>query len=385
MILKKFTKIVLLIVGTFFSCKSSDRDLKSSSSESVISDISKSTVLSINGGSSKDISVKISPNSINLGSKVSIAKLSEAPDTFSQNSNVSSGSDPISIIATDSDGKALSEAKTPMTIQLPINNLGLSLLAVEKTEQNVCVFLQGSDSSSSLYIWRRSKLTLVDNVVYMYSKKFGTYQIVYCGSETIDSFVETEEETPPESIANSSLQDSTIFEGNWISDCQSPQDREPKVSRWHFSGYNTTVTDDFFDQQATTGCEGSITMKLYIDLSFKLVEKSQTLENTYLVDGTVSSVHIKYLSQSGVDNANSTTKYGKNNWVLNEKVDISEYVKANPNGTATDEDSPPVPGKTYYNILRVVDNTLSIGNWSESSATRPTTFDPQETEEVKRY
>lgn len=198
--MKNLFLFILLVGCSAGQTDSGSVDVKKATAEETVLDSSQATVLAIEAGSLKNAKVTLPADSVASGSSVT-AKKGTAPTGFTTNSNVSTASEPMVVSGTDSSGNALSESSSPMTLQIPISALTLSaylnnLFAVEKIDANLCILL--SDVDSNLFVWRREKIALLSQVAYLSSKKFGTYQAAYCGTETIESFTDTAESAPSE-------------------------------------------------------------------------------------------------------------------------------------------------------------------------------------------
>ena len=133
-------------------------------------------------------SVVVPAGVLAAGSSVSVEKAS-TPDAFSANENVSEASKAVQISAKDKNGNPIAEVSQPMTISLSMEGAAL-WLSVEKKSENLCALLSAVDKS--LVVWRYSALTVESSKVSFLTKKFGTFQLVYCGQETLQGFNEAD-------------------------------------------------------------------------------------------------------------------------------------------------------------------------------------------------
>lgn len=151
------------------------------------------TTLSISSGSASGTEVTLPADAVAAGTSVSLAQ-STAPNEFSS-LPYSAASVPISLSGKDSSGAAVSKLLHPMTMTLSISSSALAL-AVEKTNANICVVAK--TVATDRFVWRNSKLTIASGKVRFTSMYMGTYQLIYCGSESVSGFADAEESVTDE-------------------------------------------------------------------------------------------------------------------------------------------------------------------------------------------
>jgi hypothetical protein len=134
-------------------------------------------------------SVTVPPGAIAAGSTLTVEEV-QAPASFGVGTTVQAASPAIQVGAKGSDGSELPQASAPMTITLELPATEASALALlpSATEDKLCVLLEAKDAS--LIVWRRAALALdgVARTASVQSPYFGTYQLVYCGSDLLPNF-----------------------------------------------------------------------------------------------------------------------------------------------------------------------------------------------------
>ena len=140
--------------------------------------------VSIDDGSS----VAIAAGTVAAGTQVTVQKAA-APAEFAAAG--STASSPVQVSATNADGTPASQVATPMTVNLAVSSSPSLTLAAAAVADNLCVLLKVS-SNGSLYVWRRSALTYDANshLAKISTRFFGTFQVVYCGSDTLAGFAD---------------------------------------------------------------------------------------------------------------------------------------------------------------------------------------------------
>jgi hypothetical protein len=134
-------------------------------------------------------SVTVPPGAIAAGSTLIVEQV-PAPASFGVGTTVQAASPALQIGAKGSDGSELPQASAPMTVtlDLPAAEGGALALLPTATEDNLCVLLEAKDAT--LIVWRRAALALdgAARTASVQSPYFGTYQLVYCGSEPLPNF-----------------------------------------------------------------------------------------------------------------------------------------------------------------------------------------------------
>ena len=186
----------LIICGSWISALSiaagcsagqteSETEILKVKDEQQVSDPAAETTLKIETKELRGTEVTIAPGTIAAGSNVSLNQATTTPKAFEE-TGLTSANKPVDLTIKDESGNAVEEVGTPLTIQLPINSAALQ--AVDSTTDNLCVLLVFVGNDDEKYVWRRSALTLKDEKAIFKTTKLGTFQLVYCGSETLSGF-----------------------------------------------------------------------------------------------------------------------------------------------------------------------------------------------------
>lgn len=134
-------------------------------------------------------SVTVPPGAIAAGSTLVVEEV-PAPASFGVGTAVQAASPAVQVGAKGSDGSELPQASAAMTItlELPSVEEGALALLPTATEDNLCVLLEAKDAS--LIVWRRAALVFdgAARTASVQSPYFGTYQLVYCGSDPLPNF-----------------------------------------------------------------------------------------------------------------------------------------------------------------------------------------------------
>lgn len=158
--------------------------------KSTIEDSAVENVFELEAGSLKDSSVTFPPGSLAAGSNISIKK-GTAPSSFDIAESTAASS-PL-VIAVTNDSSALSGAQESMTLAIPISASNLAL--ADPYAQLVALL---EDTAGNLFIWRRAKIAVIKGKAIFTSRKFGTYQLVFLGSNQGEDFADTGEAAPKE-------------------------------------------------------------------------------------------------------------------------------------------------------------------------------------------
>lgn len=142
------------------------------------------TLLNVTSGDLSGASVNVPTGALAVGSSVNINS-ADVPSSFEGHSGVSVASSPMSVTGTSPSGEALNELDSAMTLKLPISGASLALADVEKSTDNLCVFL--NSAAGDFYVWRRDAMNIEDSIAVIESKLFGVYQLYYCGSQTLSA------------------------------------------------------------------------------------------------------------------------------------------------------------------------------------------------------
>lgn len=159
----------------------------------------KEATLSVNSGPLQGASVNVPAGALETGSNLNINS-ADVPESFEGHSGVSSASDPLSVSATGPDGSPVTQISSAMTLQLPISNLATALTDVDRTTDNLCVFLNTADGD--FLVWRRDLLFINENIVTFESNLFGVFQLYFCGQQTLASAKDAKEEKVSGSTSN---------------------------------------------------------------------------------------------------------------------------------------------------------------------------------------
>ena len=198
--LSLFLSFVYPLLGCGVQTTTEDPQLKDVKAETEV-DASAPTTLEIADGSAEGTAIEIPPDSLPTGARVSLDRVDQPGDFITSDgagNAVVSASAPIGIAATSSSGEAITQFASPMTIAIPYEqNVSLfletlHLAEVEKTTDNLCVFLKAT--GGELYLWRKSAITIDgDKKVAKFQSLYpGTYQLMYCGNEAVEGFDDAE-------------------------------------------------------------------------------------------------------------------------------------------------------------------------------------------------
>lgn len=145
--------------------------------------------LEITEGDAKGTSVAVPPGALAVGSSINMSAI-KTPTEFSLDS-ASSASSAISIEARSSDGSAITNLNTPMTISIPMSTS--SLFLADANDDNLCALLK--TAANTFFVWKRSALTIdtANNKASFTSLNLGIFQLVYCGDETPEGFIDAED------------------------------------------------------------------------------------------------------------------------------------------------------------------------------------------------
>jgi hypothetical protein len=127
--------------------------------------------------------VTVPPGALAAGSQVAVEK-TDTPGEFSSNAS-EAASYAVNISAKDKDGKAIDSVTTPMTIGIDYGDS--ASLALLGAAEDLCVLLK---AKAGLFVWRRGSLKVASSKVEISTLNFGIFQVVYCGTETLDGFKE---------------------------------------------------------------------------------------------------------------------------------------------------------------------------------------------------
>jgi hypothetical protein len=198
--MRSHQKYLLLVVGSgfvawtgiFFSC--GKKDSNSDSNSTAIFEDSDSLVVNIKTGELTGASATFPPNVFEDGTKVSLKSADVQPAEFAALGDLAAASPPMTVAATDGNGKAIITIEKAMTLVIPeVEPVEEgALVAVEKVTANLCVALTGLNGSS--YVWRFEALTYDANTerVEILTKNFGDYQLLYCGQTLMPNFKEVD-------------------------------------------------------------------------------------------------------------------------------------------------------------------------------------------------
>lgn len=151
------------------------------------------TSLSITEGKAKGSNISVPPGALSTGTTLSLEPVL-TPDSFNLSAVNGKGA-AIKVVAKSSGGAEVTSLASPMTLSLPVQALSLSLFSlVTQSDDNLCVLLS---SGSSLIVWRAADITIAtldgSKVAQISSLKLGTFQLVYCGNETLAGFQDASE------------------------------------------------------------------------------------------------------------------------------------------------------------------------------------------------
>ena len=155
------------------------------------------TEFSLNEGDLAGTKVAFSAGTLNTGSTIEVGKISR-PGIF-KGVGGAEGSRAISISAKDVNGTPINSVTSSLTVSLPLG--GLSLAMTTATEDDLCVLLDPAADTAPI-VWRRSAITVAENIVSVKSMNLGVFQAVYCGKAVLDGFAEYV--APDESSSSSS-------------------------------------------------------------------------------------------------------------------------------------------------------------------------------------
>jgi hypothetical protein len=177
-------------VATSCSKKDSKSDpVAATSASGAIADTKETTTIGF-----KDNNLDIPVGALEVGAKVSIEQVADPADFSSLYAAAPKASAAIQLAAQKADGTALDAASGQLQLALSYDP-ALALAAVEKTAANLCVLAQTKEKK---YLWRSSQLLNNDSkkTVNIYTKYFGVYQVVYCGTAALEGFEEAVASAP---------------------------------------------------------------------------------------------------------------------------------------------------------------------------------------------
>jgi hypothetical protein len=166
---------------------------KVSPASTTVKDSTQGATLQISRGAAAGTTVSFVPGSLEIDTSV-LAEVVEQPTNFSVG-GVAKSSPAISVSASKS-GESILTLSSPLSISVPVDTLALdSFNLILRSNDNLCMFLQ---SGSDLFVWRKSAITLTTaegkSLAKVSSKRLGTFQLVYCGTEALPGFKDASEE-----------------------------------------------------------------------------------------------------------------------------------------------------------------------------------------------
>ncbi len=136
--------------------------------------------------------VIIPGGTLEVGTSVKLREAA-APSEFNSlaDAGISSASLAIEVGLTNASGDAIDSVETPVLINIPVQNLALTLgTNLLGISSELCAVLKARDNS--LLLWRNSLLTYDETTkkVKFLTKKFGKFQLMFCGDKTVAGFEE---------------------------------------------------------------------------------------------------------------------------------------------------------------------------------------------------
>lgn len=160
------------------------------------------TTLAINAGSANGTEVTVEDGALEEGSTLSLDRV-EQPNEFADftatngdgETTFSQASSAIEVTGENSGSS--SELASPMTIAIPYSgttSLTLTLMAIAKTAENICVMHKSRDGE--LFIFRGKLLQIVseEKKIKFKSSTFGVYQLFFCGGNSPSGFEDAGEQ-----------------------------------------------------------------------------------------------------------------------------------------------------------------------------------------------
>lgn len=142
------------------------------------------------------------------------------------------------------------------------------------------------------------------------------------------------------------------LQGQWISPCISFMNQY-RIQNMVFDGYNLTNKETVYqDDQCSIPLTESV-----IQTKFDLgQDMSRILDRGHQIFLRPESVALKPVSTQAAADFNASSTCGYNDWVVDEYKDVSGR-----QCDANDKANPEV-GKTYLNLIKIVENILTFGN-----------------------
>jgi len=162
-------------------------------SSTTVKNATEGATLQISRGAAAGTTVSFAPGSLEIDTSV-LAEVVEQPESFSVG-GIAKSSPAVSVSASKG-GESILTLSSPLSITVPIDTLALnSFDLILRSNDNLCMFLQ---SGGDLFVWRKSSITLTaadgKALAKVNSKRLGTFQLVYCGSESLPGFKDASEE-----------------------------------------------------------------------------------------------------------------------------------------------------------------------------------------------
>ena len=175
---------LLLWLFSFFGCAGQSKHASkvAAGKTEAVSETS-TTNLEISDPSSplNGAAAQLPPGTLAVGSVIELDATVDQPTSFA-NAKVDAANLPISVLAKDSGGAIVTEVASPMTIKLPYSEAAL----VDRNADNLCIFLEWA-GDQSVFVWRRSSLSLQGAEASFETTRLGVFQLVYCGNSALDS------------------------------------------------------------------------------------------------------------------------------------------------------------------------------------------------------
>jgi hypothetical protein len=184
--------VLAVVAATFLACGDggdSGSDDTPAGPTATVGDESTPTAVAIAEGALAGSSVSLPAGALPAGATIAISETG-APDAFTAVTEAPPASAAMLIEAKAQDGSAISAASKPFSVAIAMNDAPAALTAVDKTGDNLCVFVAGVDGKNTVYRDTALSADLQSKVAKLDTTLFGVFQVVYCGDLEIAGFLE---------------------------------------------------------------------------------------------------------------------------------------------------------------------------------------------------